>query len=281
MSTTERLAGQARRRELGAFLRSRRERLHPLEVGLPGIGRRRTPGLRREEVALLSGVSTTWYTYLEQGRDIRCSVQVVEALARALRLDDTERTHLHLLALDRLPAPFRPATEALDPSMPALLAALEPHPAYVTGRTWNLLAMNAPAATLFDGFTDLPADRRNVVWWVFTHPGAKRTLVEWPQEARRLLARFRAAAARYPDDPAFTELRDALLAASEQARAWWPDQQVLPRTEGHKLLRLGPAGTPQVLRHLVLQPQTTPDQKLVVYLPLPPVPDPTGQSGGG
>ena len=255
-------------RELGEFLRTRRERLTPAEVGLPQTRRRRTPGLRREEVALISGVSTTWYTYLEQGRDIRVSSQVLEALARVLHLDDTERAHLYLLAHGVQPVPTSPPCELVDPSVSDLLHALDPHPAYVTGRSWNLLDHNTAAAALFDGITDLPAERNNLIWWMFIHPGAQRTLADWNGEARRLLARFRGGAARYPVDPSFGSLRDALLAASPRFRDWWHDHDVLPRTDGIKLFCQPHGAATHALRHVVLASATTPDQKIVVYLPV-------------
>lgn len=200
--------------ELADLLRSRRDRLQPVEVGLPAGARRRTPGLRREEVAQLAGISTTYYTFLEQGRDLRPSTQVLEALARALRLGTAERAHLHTLVRDS-PAPTdRRTVETLAPAVAALVEHLDPHPTYVTGRSWDVLAANRAARALWTNWPALAPEDRNILWWTFTDPAARIVLVEWESEAAAQLARFRAAAANHPDDRAFLALIDRLHGAS-------------------------------------------------------------------
>jgi transcriptional regulator with XRE-family HTH domain len=253
----------SRRRELAHFLRTRRGRIQPGEVGLPHTPRRRTPGLRREELALLAGISATWYTYLEQARDVRVSDQVLTSLARVLGLDDSERDHLFLLAHGD-PVPDRAPSEVLDPKVARLLHILEPHPAYVTGARWDVLGWNQAAARLFTDFGALPEGHRNMVWWVFTDPAARRILVDWEGEAQALLARFRAAVARHLDDPRFTSLVGELRAVSPEAQAWWPRHDVRGSSGGSKRLRHQEAGV-FTLDHNVLEIANVAEQRLVVY----------------
>src|SRR5215470_5346896 len=195
-----------RARELGDLLRSRRDRLQPADVGLPSGHRRRTRGLRREEVAHLAGVSTTYYTFLEQARDLRPSWEVLEAIARALRLTPADRAHLHTLGSGSPKPTPRPVTERLPPAVSDLVDRLDPYPTYVTGRYWDVLASNRAARLLWPDWPTLPRADRNMLWWIFTDPSARSLLVDWEAEAMALLARFRAAADRYPDDPSFASL---------------------------------------------------------------------------
>jgi len=256
--------GPGRSRELADLLRSRRERLQPRDVGLPAGVRRRTPGLRREEVAQLASISSTYYTFLEQGRDIRPSRQVLDALARALKLGVAERTHLHQLVHDDSTA-GGPAVERLVPGVAELVDRLDPHPTYVTGRCWDVLVANRAARALWTDWATLPAEHRNMLWWTFATAGAREVLVEWESEAAALLARFRLAAARHPDDPAFAVLLERLHAASPEVRAWWPRHEVAPLTSaGTKRLRHPTLGELR-LHHVVLQVADSPEQKLVTF----------------
>jgi transcriptional regulator with XRE-family HTH domain len=259
-----------RHRELADFLSSRRKRVSPADVGLPPTGRRRTPGLRREELAMLAGMSATWYTYLEQGRDIRVSEAVLESLARTLRLDPGERTHLFLLAHGAPPPDQDVPAETLDPTVARLLDLLGSSPAYVTGAYWDLLGWNRAAAELFAGFGS-PEGRHNLAWWVFTDPAAREVLADWEAEAQGLLARFRAACARHPDDPRFAAMVADLSAASPQVRRWWPRHDVRSSAGGTKTLRHRRLGD-LTLDHTVLQVAEAPEQKLVVYTAAPGTP---------
>jgi transcriptional regulator with XRE-family HTH domain len=252
------------RRELADFLRTRRERIQPADVGLPPTSRRRTPGLRREELAMLAGMSATWYTYLEQARDVRVSEQVLESLARALSLDNNERTHLYVLAHGSTPPNRTAPREELDPKVARLLEILEPNPAYVTGAHYDLLSWNPAAAALFTGFDELPDGRRNLAWWIFTHPAARKILLDWESEAQALLARFRAAAGRHPDDPRFAGLTEDLASASPEFAAWWRRHDVLASSSGSKRLR-DPRRGVVTFDHTVLEIADAPDQRLVVY----------------
>jgi transcriptional regulator with XRE-family HTH domain len=254
-----------RRRELGTFLRSRRERVSPAEAGLPTTGRRRTPGLRREEIALLAGISATWYTYLEQGRDVRPSGQVLEALATALRLSEHERDHLFHLAGDT-PAEQVDEPEPLAPGVAGVPALVEPNPAYVTGARYDVLCHNAAAAELLTGIDTSPEP--NLARWVFTEPAARRVLVDWEQEAQNLLARLRAAAGRHPDHPRFARLVDELHAESPEVRAWWPRYDIQISRAGTKRLRHPRLGV-ITLAHSAFHVAERPEQTLVIYSGLP------------
>lgn len=260
----------SRGREAADLLRSRRARLQPADLGLPAGPRRRTQGLRREEVAQLAGISTTYYTFLEQGRDLRPSRQVIDSLARALRLDDAERMHLHELVGSERPAPSTDDPDEVVPeAVAALVDHLDPHPAYVTGRRWDVLAANRAARALWTDWPAIPAERRNILWWTLVEPAARTVLVEWEQEARAQLARFRAAAARRPDDPRVGSLVDRLLTASPEARQWWPRHDVAPLSSGVKRLRHPELGE-IALRNVVLQWADDPELKLVTFAPSEP-----------
>jgi transcriptional regulator with XRE-family HTH domain len=266
---------------LGQLLRSRRERLVPADVGLPAGQRRRTAGLRREEVALLASLSTTYYTFLEQGRPVRPSAQVLDALAAALRMSAAERRYLHVLAYgpdqdhgnhanhaghgehDHVGAP----PERLDPAVADLVQRLEPFPTMVKGRRWDVLAANHAARELFADWKTPGTHERNLVRWMFTTDQAREVYLEWEPEGRAMLGRFRLAAARYPDDPDVRALIAELQRDSEHVRDWWPRHDVTAIGSGSKKLRhprLGPAE----YSHVVLQVADQPDQTLVSYSPV-------------
>jgi transcriptional regulator with XRE-family HTH domain len=252
------------REEFADLLRSRRDRLTPADVGLPQGTRRRTAGLRREEVAQLAGVSTTYYTFLEQGRDVRPSQQVLTALATALRLSAAERAHLFQLAGVTLPADPGAQAETVAPPLSAMVDRLDPWPAYLKGRRWDVLAANRAARALFADWQAHELGDRNLLWWMFTDPAARKVYVRWEQEAAAMLARFRAAAARRPDDPDFTGLIDRLHRASPEIRSWWPRHDVAPVSGGTKQLHHPDLGD-VTFEHTVLQVADYPEQTLVYF----------------
>ncbi|MET7621897.1 helix-turn-helix transcriptional regulator [Streptomyces sp. NPDC005408] len=253
-----------RARELGDLLRSRRDRLQPSDVGLPPGTRRRTRGLRREEVAQLAAISSTYYTFLEQGRDLRPSRQVLDALATALRLDGAERAHIHELIHGAAPTAAPVVAEALPHAVVALVDRLDPCPSYVTGRRWDVLASNRAAQALWTNWPARPPRDRNLIWWMFTDPQAREVMVDWPAEASALLGRFRTAAARHPGDTGFGELLERLQAASPEVRDWWPQHTITPLGSGTKRLRHPNLGELE-LHHVVLQLADDPEQKLVTF----------------
>src|SRR5580704_204100 len=233
MSTLRNMAGDPA--ALGQLLRSRRERLAPGDVGLPPGQRRRAAGLRREEVALLASLSTTYYTFLEQGRPVRPSAQVLDALAAALRLSAAERRYLHVLAGgnggnggngDQGNQEIGAPPERLDPAVADLVQRLEPYPTLVKGRRWDVLAANPAARELFGDWSAGPPGERNLVRWMFTTDQAREVYLEWEPEARAMLGRFRLSAARYPDDPDVRALIAELQRDSEHIRDWWPRHDV-------------------------------------------------------
>jgi transcriptional regulator with XRE-family HTH domain len=218
----------ARRGELAAFLRAQRARLRPADVGLPEDhepGLRRTPGLRREEVAGLSGVSVTWYTWLEQGRNISASEQVVDALARALLLDPDQ--HRHIRALAGLTTK-QGATSVGDvlPRLQRLVDAAAPNIASIYDLHLDYLAWNTPYTRLRNDPAMLPGDRRNLMWMMFTDAENRARMVNWKPAARAVLSQFRAAAAQQPDDPRFATIVAELTEASPELRTWWAEYPI-------------------------------------------------------
>jgi transcriptional regulator with XRE-family HTH domain len=260
--------GERRRAELADFLRRRRESIKPEDVGLPGGGRRRTPGLRREEVAQLAGVGATWYTWLEQGRDVRASLEVLEALSGALRLTPAERTHLILLGRGEEALVCKPPAERASPSIRRLVQSLGPNPAYVIGRRWDYLAWNEAACGLFGEFAAIPKPARNHLWQIFMDRSRRETLVDWEPSARLAVAKFRADTARHLGDPSFEELINALRQSSLDFCKMWKRHEVSSAGHGRKEFRIRELGK-LLFEHAVFHPTDAPDQRLVLYSPVP------------
>ncbi|MGH2915382.1 MAG: helix-turn-helix transcriptional regulator [Solirubrobacteraceae bacterium] len=256
-----------RREELADFLRRRRAVLKPQDVGLPDGGRRRTPGLRREEVAHLAGVGTTWYTWLEQGRDVRASLDVLEAVARALRLTPAERTHLLLLGRGEAPPPCR-STERASATMRRLVENLGPNPCFVLGRRWDYLAWNAAASALLGDFAAVPRAARNHAWMHFMDPARREMFTDWAQGSRLLVAKLRADHARHLGDPEFDQLITALRNSSPEFCKLWRKHEVAHSGSGRKTVIHPVVGT-LVFEHAVFNPQEAPGQRMVLYSPLP------------
>ena len=190
-----------RRQELGNFLRTRRARIEASQVGLPTRQRRRIPGLRRDEVALLAGMSVDWYTWLEQGREINVSEQVVESLVQVLQLNASEREHLYLLACQHLPPELPLVNETVSPTLQHFLDHLGASPAYVTGQRWDIVAWNKAACVVFGDYRQMTKRECNIVWRTFTSPTYRQLLVDWEGLAQHILARFRASCRRFFGDP--------------------------------------------------------------------------------
>jgi len=217
------------RRLLGAFIRAHREGLTPPKA----VGRRRTPGLRREELAEAAGVSVTWITWLEQGRDVTASTSTLTRLAEALTLTSAERASLFDLAGKRDPAgPAKPQLDLFPEllTLPSRFAG----PAYLLDRTWTARAWNADAANLFTGWLDGETQERNLLQFVFLSPSAKLLIADWPERARRLAAEFRADYSRRPQDAAMQALIDDLLSKNPLFAQHWREQAVLNREGGER-----------------------------------------------
>jgi transcriptional regulator with XRE-family HTH domain len=237
----------AQRRELGVFLRSRRERIRPDEVGFAPGGRRRTPGLRREEVALLAGVGVTWYTWLEQGRDINVSAQVLDAIATALSFDRQERSHLFRLAGLRF-GPTQGVCSALPPSVQKTLDAVSPYPAVVLNERYDILAFNEAYCRVVLDLDRIPVDERNMLWLNFVSDDWKCSFVDAETTKHHMVAAFRAASAEHLGDALWQELIQGLLNSSPYFAELWERYDVAaPSTrtkvldvDGFGLLRIDP-----------------------------------------
>lgn len=272
-------ASQAAPRLLGEFLRERRSRLRPQDFGLaPGL-RRRTPGLRREEVATLCGISPTWYTWIEQGRTASVSEDTLAALAAGLRLDRAERAYLFELMSRADPSrPAGPSADAIE--LRALVDAVRA-PAYVLDRDWDAVVWNRPAGRLFADWLGSPGRARsaqdraedetrggphNLLRYVFLDPRSRALIVDWPERARRLVAEYRADSAGWPEDPVRQRLLAELGAGSAEFAQAWRAQQVLSREGGLRGFRL-PGGELRQYRQFTLRVAQSSEHKLIVLSP--------------
>jgi transcriptional regulator with XRE-family HTH domain len=252
--------------ELAAFLRSRRERLDPVDVGLPARRQaRRTPGLRREEVAELAGISTDYIVRLEQARGLRPSADVVEALARALRLTSDERAYLFGLAQQRPRDADKLATTAA-PALARLVADLSPLPAMLMNHRYDILAWNDDMVRLLVDFDALPPAQRNAMWLCLMHPRTREFYVDRERVVREGIAHLRAAWAAHPHDRALTDLIAECAARDEEFARLWAERDVKVNGSGRKVMRHPDAGVITV-RFDTLRPLQDPDQLLVIYRP--------------
>ena len=257
--------GERRRAELADFLRRRRESISPEDVGLPSGGRRRTPGLRREEVAQLAGVGTTWYTWLEQGRPINASVQVLDAIARVLRLGTAERWHLYRLA--EVPGvPVASTTETLPPEVLRVLDALDPSPACVYNGKYDLIACNESYAGLFPYLVGATGIERNALWQIYACPRGASPVTDMDVCAA-MIATLRANYANHVGEPEWTRLIETLCAANPEFARLWSEHTVAdqqrPTTKAFECYGLGTVR----VRATGFPVQRTLDLRMVVYLP--------------
>lgn len=258
---------EERRVQLGEFLRRSRERLAPESVGLSSRGRRRTPGLRREEVASLSGISINYYTKIEQGR-IDVTRHVLEAVCRTLRLDEAETTFALALIPGRTAFDLDGRPEIITPALRHVLKHLGNTPAYIMGRRWDTLAWNQTFAATFVDLEPLPFLARNVLVQMFTVPIVRTFIGDWERHARNILAEFRANFARYHNDPSFHELINYLEANSPEFRRWWAeDKKVGGTAETTKDIHHPAVGCLHLLQTGFFS-DDSPNIRLVLYLPL-------------
>ncbi|WP_406214060.1 helix-turn-helix transcriptional regulator [Streptomyces decoyicus] len=250
--------------ELAAFLRARRERLDPHDFALPSRQQaRRTPGLRREEVAELAGVSIDYIVRLEQGRGLRPSANVVEALARALRLAPDERAYLFNLAQQRPRNADKPATTAAPP-LARLVTDLSPLPAMLMNHRYDILAWNGEMARLLLDFDTLPPSQRNAMWLCLMHPEIREFYVDRERVVREGIAHLRAAWAAHPEDRALSDLIAEFAARDEDFARLWAERDIKVNGRGRKVLRHPVVGVIAV-HFEVLMPLQDPDQRLVIY----------------
>jgi transcriptional regulator with XRE-family HTH domain len=264
MNTTPLDPNTDSRRLLGGFLRTRREAAVARMERREGLGRRRTPGLRREEVAHRADISTTWYTWLEQGRDMALSATALARVAEALELSVAERAYLFELARRRDPVPTSAGSAAAAaPELQRTVTAM-PMPAYVLDRAWRLRAWNAPAAALFASWLD--SGESCLLRYVFLQPAARSLISGWDERAHRLVAEFRADTALYPEDTELATLIATLQRESDTFARYWHEHGVLAREGGRRVFNHPDMGR-VVHTQVTLVPASHADHKLVVLLP--------------
>src|SRR5258707_9235270 len=253
---------------LGAYLKDRRTRLDPAAFGFPGE-RRRTPGLRREEVAQRANISPTWYTWLEQGRGGAPSADVLERIARALMLTDVEREHLFLLGLGRPPDVRYRKDEGVTPRLQRVLDALEPCPALIRTAIWNVIAWNRAATVMLTDYGALPPEQRNILRFVFLDPKVRNAQYDWDSVARFVVGAFRVDAARAGAAEEGERLVDELCRLSPEFKAMWQDNDVRSHGEVVKHIRHAVLG-PLAFEYSAFAVDGRPDLSMVVYNPATP-----------
>ena len=255
------------RNDLATFLRQRRARVRPEDVGLPSGRRRRTPGLRREEVAALAGVGVTWYTWFEQGRAIGVSSAFLDRLADALRLSRAERRHLFVLGGHRPPEIGEPPT-GLSPSLQRMLDALVATPAYVKGPRWDILGWNRAAQRAFCDYGALPPGQRNMLYQVFANDTLRGSMADWESDTAMMVAKFRVAYARNAGDPSFAALVEELCAKSTRFAELWNRHDVMECGEGMKRVAIPGVGV-VTFEYTALQVDGPIGTHAVVFVPMP------------
>jgi transcriptional regulator with XRE-family HTH domain len=253
---------------LGAYLRDRRARLDPATFGFP-LERRRTPGLRREEVAHRANVSATWYTWLEQGRGGAPSAEVLERIARALMLTEVEREHLFLLALRHPPEVRYQGVEGITPRLQRVLDSLELSPAVVKTSTWDVVAWNRAASVVLKDYGSLPVEQRNILRLMFCDPQVRAAQADWESIARFVVGAFRADAARAGASRNVQALVDELSRASPAFEAMWRDNDVRVYGEGTKHIKHPRAGL-IAFEYSAFSVDGRPDLGMVIYTPATP-----------
>jgi transcriptional regulator with XRE-family HTH domain len=258
----ERLAAQ---NPLGTYLKDRRAKLDPAAFGFPPE-RRRTPGLRREEVAQRANISPTWYTWLEQGRGGAPSADVLERIARALMLTDVEREHVFLLGLGRPPEVRYQTRQGVTPRLQRVLDALDPSPALIRTAIWDVVAWNRAATVMLTDYAALPPEQRNILRFIFLDPRARAAQYDWESVARFVVGSFRVDAARAGIAAEVEPLVDELWRLSREFRAMWRDNDVRAHGEGVKHIR-HPVLGPLAFEYSAFAVDGRPDLSLVVYEP--------------
>jgi transcriptional regulator with XRE-family HTH domain len=255
------------RSELADFLRTRRARLSPQEVGLPTGMRRKVPGLRREEVAELAGIGTTWYTWLEQRRDVNVSIKTLQQLADALRLASEERRYMFALAGQQPPVIDIEKDHVMLEGLRGMLRELDPSPAYIVNQYWDLIEWNSAASKIFGRFEDRPAKERNIMWLLFTDPYLRKLHLDWDAFAHCMLMGLRREIASMPRSSRLAKVISALSESSREFCAWWSAHDVVLPRQRFRVLRHPRAGT-LTLDLTILQILGAPHLKLFSFTPV-------------
>ncbi len=266
MSMAKSSSKNPQRAELSQFLQSRRARIQPEQVGLPSNGRRRAPGLRREELVQLANVGLTWYTWLEQGRNVNASDEVLTSIAQALQLTPDEKAYLFGLAQSHRQS--QPLIKQVSPTLQQILDDWQICPAYIINSRWDIIAWNRMACWVFCDFAALSPQECNILWFLFQHPLARKIHIDWEQQAKGAIALFRASTEQYLGESWFTEFVNKLQQQSSEFRQWWIKHEVQAVHSTRKELNHSELGW------LVFQPTTlyaadSPNLRLMVYTPFP------------
>lgn len=260
------IKSSSRRLQLGRFLRECRERIGPQAVGLPMTQRRRTPGLRREEVAALAGISTTYYTKIEQGR-VLVSDRVLDALAGVLRLNHTEREYAMALARGGAARDIARPEAVVSPALRLFLEQQESFPVLILNRRWDYVAWNQAACAALLDLEAIPVEMRNLLIMTFLVPQSRQILVDWETQARRLIAEFRADYGRYHNDPAFHELIALLTANSAEFKQWWAELSRVGSVSEAEMNINHPAAGPMSFLETALMVYDHPGLRVMLFLP--------------
>lgn len=215
-----------RYKELGKFLKTRRDKISPTQVGLPYGNRRRTLGLKREEVAQLANVSLTWYTWLEQGRSINVSDQVLESIGHTLLLNETEMKYIFALSQITMPESKVSAPQFISKPIQAILNKLEPYPSFASDQYWNVIGWNESAKLIFGDFSKMNGRERNTIWRMFTNTKYKTLFTEWDEVGQWIVAQFRISCSQYTSDKWFENFVEELILESDDFKNWWVDHNV-------------------------------------------------------
>ncbi|MDP4147237.1 MAG: helix-turn-helix transcriptional regulator [Bacillota bacterium] len=256
-----------RYKELGNFLKIKRANILPSQVGIQEGGRRRTKGLRREEVSQLAGIGITWYTWLEQGRSIQVSGQVLESLARVLMLDKQERIHLYTLAKQVPKIDIPSQQETVNPILQHVLDNLIVSPAFIMDTRWNIIAWNKAASLVFSDFDKVNGRQRNMVWMMFNKPEYKNLFIDWEFHAKGMIARFRSDIGQYIEEAWIVNFIEDLKNESKEFKSWWSKYEVQRKSEIHKKLQHPTVGT-LLFEFSSFDVSDNPNLKLIVNTPL-------------
>ncbi len=264
------MTSQIRLQALSVFLKNQRAKLNPEALGFPAGTRRRTPGLRREEVAQLAGVSTTWYTWLEQGRDVKASASVLDCIATALQMNADERKYLHSLAFESGSEPVPPRQEPvqLSPSLRKIITELAYCPVIVSDRMCNIVGWNPAAAYVFLDFAQIPPEERNMIRLLFTRKEFRRLAVNWEQFSSSFLSMFRSYYGEYVGDGWYEDFLEEMMGEHPDFKAMWENSQVSYAPEVHLEFRHARAGR-MVYELTSLKVYGPDDLRCNVYTPAP------------